>query len=95
MTLSEKIAILNSLEIVDHDCSGGECLAIWVDLNTPVLEAMKKVGMDDNAILDYVKRWIDIVDSVPYLDITEFAFQICGAEWFTGTEFLDERPEKP
>ncbi|MNR22240.1 hypothetical protein D3C85_1391830 [compost metagenome] len=96
MTVAEKLNILNAVEVIDDGCSTLDSFTVWVDMKTPVFDAMTKLGMSNKQIVEYARENFDVSDNVPYLDIAPLAFSsTVGAGWYLkNSGFIEEKPER-
>lgn len=93
LTTLQKLALLNSVEVVDDDCDGVTCNAVWVELRPPILEKMKRIGLSSTEIVEYATKNLDVIADTPYLDIRELGFNVIGASWYkNGKGFLEDIP---
>lgn len=93
LTVSQKLALLNSVDVVDDDCDGVNCNAVWVELRPPILEKMKRIGLSSAEIVEYAANYLDVIADIPYLDIRDLGFNLVGAAWYaSGKGFTEDTP---
>jgi hypothetical protein len=73
----DKLELLNSLEVVESSCNDGCCEYVLIKDTEENREVLKELGADE----DDIKR-MDPFGDGELLDITIFAFEELGAEWF-------------
>ena len=85
MTNQEKLDILNSMKIIDEDCSGGELVYVLVAYNDENIEKISKVVPDVN---EYLKNVGDPDGTKEGIDISIAAFEHTGADYYHKGKFV-------
>jgi hypothetical protein len=73
----DKLELLNEIKVVESSCGDGCCEYVLVDNSEENREILKELGADEDDI-----KSMDPLGDGELLDITLFAFEVIGAEWF-------------
>lgn len=74
MSTCEILNEINKLKVVDWDCDGNEIVYVEVEDTDVNKEVLMKLGAS--------KKEIDEMTNDGMIDISEFAFKKCGADWY-------------
>lgn len=85
MTNQDKLDILNSMEIIDEDCGGGELVYVHVEYNNENLKKLSKVVPD---VSEYLKNVGDPDGTKDGIDISIAAFQYAEADYYYKGKFV-------
>lgn len=85
MTNQDKLDILNSMEIIDEDCGGGELVYVHVEYNNENLEKLSKVVPD---VSEYLKNVGDPDGTKEDIDIVLAAFEHANADYYHKGKFV-------
>lgn len=85
MTNQEKLDILNSMEIIDEDCGGGELVYVLVEYSEENIEKIAKVVPDIN---EYLKNVGDPDGTKEGIDISIAAFEHAKADYYFKGKFV-------
>lgn len=85
MTNQEKLDILNSMKIIDEDCSGGELVYVLVAYNDENIEKISKVVPDVN---EYLKNVGDPDGTKEGIDISIAALEHANADYYHKGKFV-------
>lgn len=80
----KKLAILNSMQIIDDDCRHGEVVYVHVAYNTVNFDKLSKVVPDINKYLD---DYGDPDGEMDHIDISVAAFEYAGADIYENGQF--------
>jgi|GEM_PF-3552716 len=73
---ADKLAIINSIEIIDYDADGSALYYAFVANNPENREKLMKIGVVFQAIVDMT------ANDGGSIDISGFGFSHAGAQWF-------------
>lgn len=88
---AQKIAAINSLEVVDYSCSGDECEYVFVDDTPEARKALLDAGFTEDQIAEAAGDDDFLVDGI---DVAVLAFGYAGATYFVEGRlgFMDHEP---
>lgn len=70
----EKLKILNNLQVIEHQASGGELECVYIEDNDHNREMLRLLGVPEQEV--------DDMKSDDLIDISYFGFSYGGAKWF-------------
>ena len=73
----DKLKLLNEIEAVESSCCDGCCEYVLIDNSEENREVLKELGADEEDIVS-----METLGDGKLIDITLFAFEVLGAEWF-------------
>lgn len=85
-----KLAMINSLNIMESEGSGGELYYVYADKTPECVDILKQLGVPDRDIDDMT------CDDGALIDISHFGFQYAGAKWYSEDRggFIDFVPDE-
>lgn len=81
----DKLAIINNLPIEDYDADGETLYFALTSCTDEVLDILAQIGATEEEINQF------ITDDKSGIDISYFAFQYCGANWFDAKNGFQKR----
>lgn len=85
MTNEEKLAVLNSMEIIETDSDGETLFYVLVDYNEENLDKLEQVVPD---VEQYLADYGNPDGDKTAIEISNAAWNHAGANWFTGDAFV-------
>ncbi|MCT6922795.1 hypothetical protein [Metasolibacillus sp.] len=85
MTNEERLALLNSMEVIEVDANGDGVIYVDVAYNAENIEKLSKVVGD---VHTYLKKYGDIDGKKETIDISIAAFEHAGAEYYHEGAFV-------
>lgn len=90
MTSKAKLAVINSMRIVDADISNGELVYAVVDYNEGNIEKLAKVVPN---VEEYIQTVGDPDGTKESIDISTAAFQYAGADCYAKGKFRNDESD--
>lgn len=79
LTNEQKLALLNTLDVVDYSASGDELEYVTVEYNDETRKVFELIGISDEEVKSYMNDYF--TDEPPTVDIVGIAYKL-GAKWF-------------